>query len=400
MPFMLRYLQMNLCGPYRWVAVSKMQYDSQTKKMEICYNNEHVFSRFYESVGTGFFHEWQIGTSEDFVESFSTAVFEKLSQPPEGRRGAIDKWTKDVVHVQCYNKMRARLIMAKIGVIGLGSMSRPIARNLLAAGHEVIVWNRSSGPVDELVALGARRAATPLDAYDARIVFSMLSNDSAVREVLLEQSLLNALSAGSLHVNLSTVSAELAREATRLHAERGVGYVSAPVFGRVAVAESGKLNIVVAGPAELIRKAQPFFDVIGDKTWPVGEEPEQANVVKIIGNYLIACAIQSLSEAISLAEAKGIDARTLMSLFTATLFPGRIYESYGEIIAGRKYRPAGFTTTLGKKDLQLALDSAREADIPLPIGDLLRTVFDAAMAAGHADDDWAVIAEMQPRPKN
>lgn len=289
--------------------------------------------------------------------------------------------------------------MATIGFIGLGSMSRPIVRNLLSAGHDVIVWNRSSGPVDELAALGARRADTPLAVYEADTVFSMLSDDAAVREVLLEPSLLEGLPAGALHVNMSTVSPELAREAMKLHAERGAGYVSAPVFGRVAVAEAGKLNIVVAGPAASIEKLQIFFDVIGDKTWPVGTEPEQANIVKIIGNYLIACAIQSLSEAVSLAEAKGIDARTLVSLFTSTLFPGRIYESYGEIIAGRTYRPAGFTTALGKKDLMLALDSAHEVDVPLPIGDLLRGIFDAALAAGHADDDWAVIAEMQPRPK-
>ena len=288
--------------------------------------------------------------------------------------------------------------MATIGFIGLGSMSRPIVRNLLSAGHDVIVWNRSDGPIDELIALGARRADTPLAVYEAGAVFSMLSDDVAVREVLLDPSLLEGLPEGALHINMSTISPELAREAAKLHAERGAEYVSAPVFGRVAVAEAGKLNIVVAGPAASIAKVQIFFDVIGDRTWPVGAEPEQANIVKIVGNYLIACAIQSLSEAVSLAEAKGIDARTLVSLFTSTLFPGRIYESYGEIIAGRTYRPAGFTTALGKKDLLLALESANEVDVPLPIGDLLRGIFDAALAAGHADDDWAVIAEMQPRP--
>lgn len=290
--------------------------------------------------------------------------------------------------------------MAKLGFVGLGSMARPIVRNLMAAGNDVIVWNRSPARVQGLAADGAIPAANAKDVNKAPVVFSMLSDDRAVRETLLVDDFLATVTEGSIHINLSTISPALAGEAASIFASRGANYLASPVFGRVAVAEAGKLNIITGGPSDLVNVVEPYLNAIGTKVWRMGERPEQANTVKIIGNYLIACAIQSLSEAVSLAEAQGIDASTLIDLFSSTLFPGSIYKSYGEIIAERKYKPAGFTTVLGKKDVMLALDTAHGSDVPLPIGNLLRDVFDAALQAGHAEDDWASIAEMQPRRSN
>ncbi|GAA1987402.1 NAD(P)-dependent oxidoreductase [Catenulispora subtropica] len=287
--------------------------------------------------------------------------------------------------------------MSGIAVIGLGAMGRPIARNLISAGHEVLVWNRTGAAVDELVAVGARRAASVQEALSAPVVFSMLSDDRAVTEMFLDSGVLAGTPRETVHVNLATVSVDLARRAAAAHAEHGVGYLAAPVFGRVPVAEAGALTILAAGEPGLIGRVQPYFDVIGSRTWRIGEHPEQANLVKILGNYLIACAIQSLGEAVSLAEARAIDAAGLIELLTSTLFPGAVYAGYGSAIAERRYRPAGFTTVLGRKDLGLALDAAAESKVPLPIGHLLREVFDRAIADGHGSDDWAAIAEQQPR---
>lgn len=285
-----------------------------------------------------------------------------------------------------------------VTVIGLGAMGHPIARNLLAAGHAVTVWNRTAAAADDLVASGARRAAAVAEAMAAApVVFSMLSDDRAVTETFLDSGVLAQASPGTVHANLATVSGDLAREAAKAHAVHSLGYLAAPVFGRVPVAEAGALNILVAGEQSLIERVQPLLDVIGSKTWPLGDRPEQANVVKILGNYLIACAIQSLSEAVSVAEAHGVDSGRLVELLTSTLFPGPVYAGYGSAIAERRYRPAGFTTELGRKDLHLALDSAADRDVRLPIGELLREVFDQAIADGHGADDWAVIAERQPR---
>ncbi|SDL42878.1 NAD(P)-dependent oxidoreductase [Streptomyces indicus] len=142
---------------------------------------------------------------------------------------------------------------------------------------------------------------------------------------------------------------------------------------------------------------QPYFDVIGSRTWRLGDRPEQANIVKILGNYLIACAIQSLGEAVSVAERAGVDSGHLVELLTSTLFPGAVYTAYGSMIAERRYQPADFTTALGRKDLHLALDAAVAQGASLPIGELLRTVFDQAIADGRGADDWAAIAEQQLR---
>ncbi|PYC88259.1 oxidoreductase [Streptomyces tateyamensis] len=284
-----------------------------------------------------------------------------------------------------------------IAVIGLGAMGRPIAHNLVKAGHEVVVWNRSDRPADELVAAGARRAASVAEAMHSPVVFSMLSDDRAVAETFLDSGVLTQTPGGTIHVNLATVSAGLARRADAAHAEHGVAYLAAPVFGRVPVAEAGALNILAAGKDGLIDRVQPFFDVIGSRTWRLGDRPEQANIVKILGNYLIACAIQSMGEAVGLAEGAGVDAGQFVELLTSTLFPGPVYTGYGSMIAERRYQPAGFTTVLGRKDLHLALDAATDQDTPLPIGELLRAIFDQAIADGRGADDWAVIAEQQPR---
>lgn len=285
--------------------------------------------------------------------------------------------------------------MANISVIGLGAMGAPIARNLLAAGHAVTVWNRSPESAQALAAEGAQVASSIVEAFQTGIVFSMLSDDAAVEATLLDHAVLAGAPVGAVHVDLATVSVELAQRAAELHAQAGIGYVAAPVFGRVPVAEVGLLNVLAAGDAALIDRAQPFFDVIGTRTWRLGAEPQQANAVKLLGNYLIACAIQSLGEAVALGSRAGVEPGRLTELLSATLFPGPVYSAYGAMVADRSYQPAGFTTLLGRKDVHLALDAAANVGIDLPFGEVLRDVFDEALAKGHEADDWASIAELR-----
>ncbi|MGW4808531.1 NAD(P)-dependent oxidoreductase [Kitasatospora sp. NPDC004272] len=287
--------------------------------------------------------------------------------------------------------------MGEVAVIGLGGMGRAIARNLLRAGHRTVVWNRSEGPAEELERDGAHRAGSVAEALRCPVVFSVLSDDAAFTETFLDSGVLAQAGPGTVHVNVATVSVELCRRAATAHAGHGLGYVAAPVFGRVDVAEAGALNVLAAGEPELVDRAQPFFDAIGSRTWRLGERPEQANTVKILGNYLIACTIQSLGEAVSVADAAGADPEQFVELLTSTLFPGPVHAGYGSMIARRTYRPARFSTVLGRKDLHLALDAAAGQGVPLPFGDLLAGVFDRAIADGRAADDWAVIAEQQPR---
>ncbi|MFF4837758.1 NAD(P)-dependent oxidoreductase [Streptomyces sp. NPDC001315] len=287
--------------------------------------------------------------------------------------------------------------MGEVAVIGLGGMGRAIARNLVRAGHETVVWNRSTGPAEELAQAGALRVASVAEALRCPVVFSVLSDDTAFAEAFLDSGVLVQARPGAVHVNVATVSVGLCRRAAEAHAEHGIGYVAAPVFGRVSVAEAGALNILAAGEPGLIDRVQPFFDAIGSRTWRLGERPEQANTAKVLGNYLIACAIQSLGEAVSVADAAGADPVQFVELLASTLFPGPVYSGYGAMIAQRSYQPAAFTTALGRKDLHLALEAAAGQAVSLPFGELLRGVFDQAIADGRATDDWAVIAEQQPR---
>ena len=284
--------------------------------------------------------------------------------------------------------------MTSVSVVGLGAMGRPIARNLMGAGFDVTVWNRSPEAVAELVAEGATGAKTVAEAFQSGVVLSMLADDSAVSAAILDPAVLASVPTGTVHVNMATVSVGLAKRAAALHAEYGIGYIAAPVFGRVSVAQAGQLNIIAGGDSSLLERVQPFLDVIGARTWPQGERPEQANIVKIIGNYLILAAIQSLGEAITLGERSGVDGSQLVELLTSTIFPGPVYSSYGNLVATRQYEPAGFTTTLGLKDLRLALDAADSVDLDLPFGGVLRSVLAQALANGQGEMDWASIAEL------
>lgn len=285
-----------------------------------------------------------------------------------------------------------------VGFVGLGSMGLGMARNLMAAGHDLTVWNRSPEPAETLAREGAKRAATPVEAVggvDALV--TMLANDEATRTVMLDDGTLDALSSTTVHVNCATISIALAEKMAELHHSRGIAYVAAPVFGRPDVAAAGGLNIVVAGPGPAIAAVQPLLDAMGARTWPVGAEPEQANAVKIGGNLMIAAAIEAMAEVTALGHGYGIEARTMLDIYTNTLFACRAYQSYAPAIAERRFEPAGFKLSLGLKDVRLALAAGDAVNVPLPFGSVLRDTLLEAMAAGDGDKDWSALSETARR---
>ncbi|MFF7634888.1 NAD(P)-dependent oxidoreductase [Kitasatospora sp. NPDC008050] len=283
-----------------------------------------------------------------------------------------------------------------VGFIGLGSMGREMAAQLVKAGHRVRVWNRSPAPVAALVELGAAAAATPAEAMDAEVVVSMLADDAAVTDLLLDERLLAAASA-TVHVNMATVSPELARRAAELHQRHGIGYLAAPVLGRTDVAAAGNLNILAAGESSLIDQVAPLFEAMGRKTYRLGERPELANIAKISANFLLVSAIEALSEATALAEANGLAADQLVELLAGTLFPGPVYAGYGSMIAERRYDPAAFRLVLGLKDVGLALDAGAAAHVPLPIAGVLREALQESIAHGDGERDLAALGETARR---
>jgi 3-hydroxyisobutyrate dehydrogenase-like beta-hydroxyacid dehydrogenase len=281
-----------------------------------------------------------------------------------------------------------------IGFIGLGAMGRGMAANLLRAKEEIIVWNRSAEPVRQLVGQGARGAAQPAGTGRAQVLFTKLSDDAATRSVLVDAGVLDAMAPGTIHVNMATVSVAFAREMAELHARKGIGYLAAPVLGRVDVAAAGKLNILAGGPAELVDRVQPYFDLMGQKTWRFGALPEQANAVKLAANLTLACAIEAMGESSALARAHGIAAGDFIDLITNTLFAGSpVYKGYGGMIAQEKYSPAGFKLSLGLKDVQLAIDAAAAKGVTLAAGAAVRDKLREAVREGAGDLDLAALAK-------
>jgi 3-hydroxyisobutyrate dehydrogenase-like beta-hydroxyacid dehydrogenase len=284
-----------------------------------------------------------------------------------------------------------------IGFIGLGSMGQGIAANLVKAGHRVRVWNRSRGPVDNLVRRGAHGVATAREAFSGDAVLSMLPADDVVRSVIVDGGLVAGAPRGLVHVNLATISVALARELAELHEAHGIGYVAAPVFGRPDVAATGKLYVVAAGDPAAIARVQPLLDVIGQKTWPVGTEPHRANVVKLAGNFMIVAAIETMGEAAAMAEGYGVAPAELLDVLTNTVFNVPVYKNYADIIAAQRYDPAGFKLTLGLKDVRLALEAGDAVHAPLPFASVLRDNLLDAIAHGQSDQDWSSVAEVARR---
>jgi 3-hydroxyisobutyrate dehydrogenase-like beta-hydroxyacid dehydrogenase len=283
-----------------------------------------------------------------------------------------------------------------IGFIGVGRMGKAMARNLIKAGHRVRAWDASPLALQALSADGATAAAGAADAFRGDAVISMLPNDDAMREVFLDSAVL-ASGGAKVHVNMATASVEMAKGLAARHAEHGLSYVAATVWGRPDVAAAGKLSIVAAGDPVAIAKVQPLFDVIGAKTYNVGADPSRANVVKIAGNLMVACAIEGISEAAALVRAHGLPAPEVLDAIVTSLFNVPVYRGYGDMIAKRQYEPPGFDLVLGLKDVRLALAAGDEVNVPLPFASVLRDTFLDAIANGDAEKDWSAIARVAAR---
>lgn len=279
------------------------------------------------------------------------------------------------------------------GFIGLGNMGQPMARNLLKAGHSLTVYNRSRRRTEELEAAGARVADGVDDACRGDVVMTMLADDTAVEAVVFGSGgLLQALGPETVHVSMSTISVALSRRLTEAHAQAKRAYVSAPVFGRPDAAAAAKLVVVAAGPQAAIDRCRPLFDVVGQQTFVVGEDPPAANVVKLAGNFLIASAVESLAEVSALVRKSGLDAKRFLEIMTGTMFAAPVFKNYGNIIAEEKYEPAGFKVTLGLKDVRLVLAAAEAANVPMPVANVFHDHLLTAMARGQQELDWTVIA--------
>ncbi len=282
----------------------------------------------------------------------------------------------------------------KIAYLGLGMMGAGIAGNLLRAGHQLSVWNRSPEKAHALVAAGATRAATPREAAEgADVAFTMVADDAALLGLVEgTDGLIAGLPPGAIHVSQSTISVAAADRIAALHAEAGQQFVSAPVFGRPAVAEAGQLWIVTAGPAAALETCAPLFETIGRAIFPVGDTASAANLVKLCGNFMILATTEAMGEAMHLSERGGVPRARLLEVLQGTLFDAPIYRIYGPLVAEQRWRPAGFSAPLGLKDMRLAGEAAESVGATLPILQIVKDHLSDVIEREGGDVDVAALA--------
>jgi 3-hydroxyisobutyrate dehydrogenase-like beta-hydroxyacid dehydrogenase len=274
-----------------------------------------------------------------------------------------------------------------IGIIGLGSMGSAMAKNIVAAGHRVHAWTRSGGSFDGVAMLG-----DPREVFDADAVLTMLSDDAAIRGVILDAEVLTSARPGLVHVVSSTISLAFARELASAHQAAGVGFVSAPVLGRPDVAARGELNVLVSGAPAAVERVRPLLEAISGRIWPLGEDAPAANAAKIACNMMIAMAIEAMAEAVVLTEANGVPSQSFFELILGTLFDSRPYRTYSANISAGTYEP-GFKAALGLKDLRLAIQAASAANRTLPMLEATRARMQDAVNAGWGEQDWSAMAK-------
>jgi 3-hydroxyisobutyrate dehydrogenase-like beta-hydroxyacid dehydrogenase len=278
----------------------------------------------------------------------------------------------------------------RIGFIGLGNMGLNMAKNLIAAGYHLQIYNRSIEKADDLEKTAITKCKTPAEAAsNVQVVITMLSDDDVVKETVTGKGgIIQTLQKGGLHISMSTISPDVAKQLAALHQKAGSDYLAAPVFGRPEAAAAKKLWICVSGSRQAKEIAKPILESLGQGVFDFGEDASGANVVKIAGNFMIMSSLEIMAEAFTLAEKHGLDRTKVADFFGSTLFNAPIYQNYGKLIANRQYEPVGFKAKLGYKDARLAFKLAQQSETPMPIGTAIHNRLLSAVAKGWGERDW------------
>lgn len=278
-----------------------------------------------------------------------------------------------------------------VAVVGLGRMGEPIARRLLAAGHEVSVFNRTPGRAARLVAEGAREVPSPRSAWErAEVCVTMIADDAALRAVTLgAEGLLVEPPEGRVVVDMSTVSPAASKEVAEAAERSGVGYLRAPVSGNPSVVEAGNLGIMVSGDEATFRRLEPLLRDIGPNVFYVGAG-EEARVLKLALNLMIAGTVELLAEALVLGEASGLDRATMLEVMGASAVGSPFVKYKTAALVADDYT-ATFPVSGIYKDLALALSAGHDAGVPLPVTALVQQLYQACLSTGLADADLAAL---------
>ncbi len=284
----------------------------------------------------------------------------------------------------------------KIGFVGLGHMGAAMVANLVANGRQVVAYVRRPEQMPELRGLGLKPTTHIADLFDCEIVVSMLSDDAAAGDVVFGRAdlgiegLASGMLPNAIHLSMSTISTAMASKLAIEHARRGQGYVAAPVFGNPDAAKAHQLFVVVAGKQAEVARCLPLIDNLGQRTFIIGTDPADANLIKLLGNMMTATALEMLAEIVTVVRKRGLDPKFFVEILTSTMFGGRVHKIYGDKIVAKDYVP-GFSLPLALKDVRLALAEAEALAVTLPSVNVVRDRLISGIARGHGDLDWTAL---------
>ena len=280
---------------------------------------------------------------------------------------------------------------ARIAVLGTGVMGAPIARNLVAAGFPVTVWNRTRGRAEALAADGAQLAPTPrAAAASAGIVLTMLADGAAAADTIDgPEGAAHALAPGSIWIQMGTVGVDWTERLAQIAKAHALTFVDAPVSGSTGPAEQGELVVLASGPENARSRVRPVFDAIGRQTYWLGRAGNGTSMKVVLNNWL-AASTEALAQTLALSDALGLDPSEFAEVFAGTPLASPYAVAKSEAMIAGDFAP-GFPLRLAFKDTTLALDAAREHELELPLTVAVEGRWNGAISRGHGDDDLAAI---------
>lgn len=284
--------------------------------------------------------------------------------------------------------------MAKIGWIGLGNMGNPMSKNLLKAGHEVTVWNRTKAKADEILAEGAKWADTPKEiAETCDFIFTMVADGPTLQSVTLgEKGVVAGLAANKIIIDMSTVSPEESAKVNDAIEAKECKFLRAPVTGSTMLAQNATLGILASGDRAAYDKALPLFEAMGKNQFYLGGA-EEARVLKLSLNVMIGVTSQMMAEAVVLAEKAGLDVAQVCEVMAGSAVGSPLVGYKKALVASGDYK-AAFSVKLMMKDFDLAFAAAKQYDVAMPVTAVTRQALQAAAATGRGDKDFSVLTQV------
>lgn len=284
--------------------------------------------------------------------------------------------------------------MAKIGWIGLGNMGNPMSKNLLKAGHEVTVWNRTKAKADEVLAEGAKWADTPKEiAETCDFIFTMVSDGPTLQSVTLsENGVVAGLSANKIVIDMSTVSPEESAKVNDAIEAKECKFLRSPVTGSTVLAQNATLGILTSGDKAAYDKTLPLFEAVGKNQFYVGGA-EEARVLKLSLNVMIGVTSQMMAEAVVLAEKAGLDVSQVCEVMAGSAVGSPLVNYKKALVSSGDYK-AAFSAKLMMKDFDLAFAAAKQYGVSMPVTAVTRQQLQAADATGRGENDFFVLTQV------